>query len=318
MIGGVNRKLEAIKLEKGVNVVVATPGRLLDHLQNTENFLFHNLQVLVIDEADQLLKQGFEEELTQILEILPKNRQTVLFSATQTKKVDDLARLSLRQPIYIGVDDVSKNATVEGLEQGYVIVEAHLKFLLLFTFLQLNKDKKIMVFFSSCNAVKFHSELLNYVDLAVLEIHGKQKQSKRINTFYEFSHSEKGILLCTDVAARGLDIPSVDWIVQYDPPDETREYIHRVGRTCRGLNSTGKALIFLLPEEKEYLQHLRMAKVNLNEFEFPQDRLVNIQEQYENLIEKNYYLRNSARDAFKSYLHVRDMVAIWSRTKRTA
>ena len=91
-----------------------------------------------------------------------------------------------------------------------------------------------MVFFSSCNSVKFHSDLLNYVDLKVLDIHGKQKQQKRINTFYEFNNLSKGVLLCTDVAARGLDIPNVDWIVQFDPPEDVKEYIHRVGRTARG------------------------------------------------------------------------------------
>jgi len=94
-----------------------------------------------------------------------------------------------------------------------VVISADKKFLLLFTFLQKNKNKKIMVFFSSCNSVKFHSDLLNYIDCPVLDIHGRQKQQKRLNTFYEFTNAEKGVLLCTDVAARGLDIPKVDWIV---------------------------------------------------------------------------------------------------------
>lgn len=136
-----------------------------------------------------------------------------------------------------------------------------------------------MVFFSSCNSVKFHSDLLNYVDLPVMDIHGRQKQQKRLNTFYEFNNSTKGILLCTDVAARGLDIPAVDWIIQYDPPDDTREYIHRVGRTCRGKDAKGKALIFILPSEKNYIQHLLHSKVSLNEYEFPDDKLANVQVQ---------------------------------------
>ena len=87
-----------------------------------------------------------------------------------------------------------------------------------------------MVFFSSCNSVKFHGELLNYIDIPVQAIHGKQKQAKRTTTFFDFCQAESGILLCTDVAARGLDIPAVDWIIQYDPPDDPKEYIHRVGR----------------------------------------------------------------------------------------
>lgn len=109
---------------------------------------------LIIDEADQIMKQGFEIEMNQILEKLPKERQTVLFSATQTKKVEDLARLSLTSPIYIGVDDESKISTVEGLEQGYIVCDSEYRFRLLFTFLKKNRKKKIMVFFSSCNSVK--------------------------------------------------------------------------------------------------------------------------------------------------------------------
>ena len=99
-----------------------------------------------------------------------------------------------------------------------MLIEADKKFELLFTFLQKQKGKKVMVFFSSCNSVKFYADLLNYVDISVMEIHGKQKQQKRSTTFHEFGQLQKGVLLCTDVAARGLDIPAVDWIVQYDPP----------------------------------------------------------------------------------------------------
>lgn len=223
VMGGANRRTEAEKLAKGVNFLVATPGRLLDHLQNTKGFLFKNLKCLVIDEADRILEIGFEEEMKQIIRLLPKERQTVLFSATQTTKVEDLARVSFKKaPLYIGVDDGRTKATVEGLEQGYCVVSSEQRFLLLFTFLKKNLKKKIMVFFSSCNSVKFHGELLNYIDIPCLDIHGKQKQQKRTSTYFEFCNAEKGILLCTDVAARGLDIPAVDWIIQYDPPDDPR------------------------------------------------------------------------------------------------
>ena len=104
------------------------------------------------------------------------------------------------------------------------------------------------VFFSSCNSVQFHAELLNYIDIPVLSIHGKQKQQRRTAVFLEFVNASKGVLLCTDVAARGLDIPAVDWIIQYDPADDPKEYIHRVGRTARGEKGAGRALMFLLPD----------------------------------------------------------------------
>jgi ATP-dependent RNA helicase DDX18/HAS1 len=284
-----------------VNLLVATPGRLLDHLQGTSGFVFRLLKALVIDEADRILDIGFEEEMRSILHILPTERQSMLFSATQTTKVEDLARLSLHNPVYVGVDDGRPEATAEGLEQGYVVVPPEVRLRLLYTFLKKNRKKKVMVFFSSCSSVKFHSELLNYIDVPVKEIHGRQKQQKRTATFFEFSKATSGALLCTDVAARGLDIPAVDWIVQYDPPDDPKEYIHRVGRTARAA-SGGKALLFLLPEELGFLRYLKAAKVPLNEYEFPQSKIANVQQQLEKLIDTNYYLHQSARDAYRSYL----------------
>ncbi|KAI9671962.1 MAG: ATP-dependent RNA helicase [Caeruleum heppii] len=304
VIGGANRRAEAEKLTKGVNLLVATPGRLLDHLQNTQGFVFRNLKALVIDEADRILEIGFEDEMRQIVKVLPKDeRQTMLFSATQTTKVEDLARISLRPgPLYINVDHRKEHSTVEGLEQGYVICDSDKRFLLLFSFLKRNLKKKIIVFFSSCNCVKYHAELLNYIDLPVLDLHGKQKQQKRTNTFFEFCNATQGTLICTDVAARGLDIPAVDWIVQFDPPDDPRDYIHRVGRTARGSNGKGRSLMFLQPSEVGFLGHLKEARVPVVEFEFPAKRIVNVQSQLEKLIGQNYYLNKSAKDGYRSYL----------------
>lgn len=146
IMGGANRKAESDKLVKGVNIVVATPGRLHDHLANTRGFIVQRLQMLVIDEADRILEQGFEEDMHQIIKLLPKERQTVLFSATQTRKVEDLARLSMRSnPIYTGVHDDARAATVEGLQQGYVVCPADKRFMLLYSFLKKNQNKKIMV-----------------------------------------------------------------------------------------------------------------------------------------------------------------------------
>ena len=180
----------------------------------------------------------------------------MLFSATSTSKTEDLIKLALKnEPMCVGIEDKADDvpATVSGLEQGYVICPSEKRLLLLFTFLKKNRKKKVMVFFSSCMSVKYHNELFNYIDLSVMCIHvststvsetqscifgsfsdkirhffqGKQKQTKRTTTFFQFCNADSGILLCTDVAARGLDIPDVDWIVQFDPPDDPREYIHR-------------------------------------------------------------------------------------------
>ncbi|KOB73007.1 Pitchoune [Operophtera brumata] len=275
VMGGANRSTEAQKLSKGINILVATPGRLLDHLQNTPDFLYKNLQCLVIDEADRILEVGFEEEVKQIIKLLPSN-------ATQTKKTEALTALAVKhEPVYVGVDDHREQATK-------------------------NRKKKVMVFFSTCMAVKYHHELFNYIDLPVMSIHGKQQQTKRTTTFFQFCNAETGILLCTDVAARGLDIPAVDWIVQYDPPDDPKEYIHRVGRTARGLGTSGHALLFLRPEELGFLRFLKQSKVALNEFEFSWNKVADIQLQLEKLISRNYFLNQSAKEAFKSYLRAYD------------
>jgi len=303
VIGGANRKAEMEKLEKGVAILVATPGRLLDHLHNTSGFIVKNCQCLIIDEADRCLEIGFEEEMHQIIQSIPKKRQTMLFSATQTAKVADLVKLSFRQkPVFIDVRDQRMESTVAGLEQGFVIIPAERRFLLLYTFLRRNLKKKVIVFMSSCNAVKYYYELLNHIDIPVLDLHGRQKQNKRTSTFFKFCKAESSILISTDVAARGLDIPSVDWIIQFDPPDEPKEYIHRVGRTARGVGGKGKALLFLLPQEIGFLAQLKKFKVPLNEYEFPEKKLAKVQPQLEKMVGENYSLNRSAKDGYRSYL----------------
>ncbi|VDO00547.1 unnamed protein product [Rodentolepis nana] len=210
IMGGSNRQAEAQNLQKGVTILVATPGRLLDHLHNTEHFLRHNLKVLVIDEADRLLDIGFELEMEQIIRLLPKDRQSIFFSATLNEKTHKLAKTALKTNcVMVGVEE-KEDATVETLEQGYVVCNPSSKFSLLYTFLKRNKARKIMVFMSSCMEVKFYYELLNYIDMKVMAIHGRQKQAKRTSTFLSFVKAQSAILLCTDVGARGLDIPEVE------------------------------------------------------------------------------------------------------------
>lgn len=303
LIGGVDRKEETNKLAKGINFVVATPGRLLDHMQKTDKFLFKNLKCLVIDEADKILSIGFEEDMKKILKLLPEDRQTALFSATITGRTNDLIQLALNSnPVHVGIYEEREEATVSGLEQGYIVVKSENRFLVLYTFLKKNRKKKVMVFFSSCDEVRFYYELLNYIELPVIALHGKQKQSVRTRTFSQFSRSQSSILFCTDIAARGLDIPSVDWIIQFDPPDDPKEYIHRVGRTARGIDQKGNALLIVRPEEKEFLNLLKQSKIPLLEYELSWNKVADIQPQLEKLVSKNYALNVSAKEAYRSYI----------------
>ena len=304
LIGGENRKKEALKLLSGnIRIIVATPGRLLDHMENTKNFDYSKINMLIIDEADKILKIGFEEEIKEIIKKIPKNRQTLLFSATITPKVEDLITLSVKEYKNIHIKNTD-DPSVSTLEQGFINIEADKKFLFLFTFIKKNLNRKIIIFFSTCKEVEFFSNLLNYVDVPVLSISGDYKQQKRSTTFIEFCSLEKGILLCTDVAQRGLDIPDIDWVIQYDPPHDPEEYLHRVGRTARGANKIGKALLMILPNEIGFIRLLQLYKIKIEEFEFPENKLAKIQEQYEKLVnKKDHYLLNLATEAYRAYLH---------------
>ncbi|XP_008665242.3 DEAD-box ATP-dependent RNA helicase 27 [Zea mays] len=328
VIGGTSMRSEANQLAEGINILVATPGRLLDHLRNTSSFKYKELKCLIIDEADRILEQNFEEDMKQIFKRLPQDRQSVLFSATQTKKVQDFANFTFgkneerqRKLVYVGVDDSELKPTVEGLQQGYCVIPSEKRFLVLYTFLRLKareaqtakaalrgevgeeqKKVKIMVFFSSCSSVKFHAELLNFLGIECYEIHGQLKQQKRTSTFFRFLKEKSGILLCTNVAARGLDIPEVDYIVQYDPPDDPKDYIHRVGRTARGDKGRGSALLFLLPEELKLLIHLQAARISLTEYVFTEKHVPKSLSQLENIVSGNYFLNKSAKEAYRSYL----------------
>ncbi|RID80245.1 hypothetical protein BRARA_A02921 [Brassica rapa] len=302
VIGGNNRRSEAQRIANGSNLLIATPGRLLDHLQHTKGFIFKHLKCLVIDEADRILEENFEEDMNKILKILPKTRQTALFSATQTSKVQDLARVSLTSPVLVDVDDGRRKVTNEGLEQGYCVVPSEKRLLLLISFLKKNLNKKIMVFFSTCKSVQFHAEIMKLINVDSCDIHGGLDQNRRTKTFFDFMKAEKGILLCTDVAARGLDIPAVDWIIQYDPPDKPTEYIHRVGRTARGEGAKGKALLVLIPEELQFIRYLKAAKVPVKELEFNEKKLLNVRSALEKYVANDYNLNKIAKEAYRAYI----------------
>lgn len=302
IIGGEKKLKEVVLLQTGVNIIVGTPGRILDHLENTRNFSYKNLKCLVLDEADKLLEAGFEKHVVGIIKKLPSNRQTVLFSATIDDKIESLAKLALKNnPKVISVKDY-KQSTVIGLQQGYCICPVEDRICWLYKMLKKSKKKKVMVFFSSCKSVDFHYEFFKtHCKASVLSIHGKQSQPRRKDCYNTFVNADKGTLFCTDVAARGLDIPSVDWIVQYDPPTDMKEYIHRVGRTARGLNSSGNAVILLRPEEEDFIEYLKREKVFLDKYNFG-DPPVEVQKMLEDLIKQNGTMKVLARKAYLSFL----------------
>ena len=260
IIGGKDLKSERESINR-MNILVATPGRLLQHMDQTSGFAWDNLQVLVLDEADRILDMGFAKTVDAVLKSLPRDRQTLLFSATQTNSVKDLARVSLKKPHSISLYTGEETFTPAQLKQNYVITSLPDKLDRLFSFVKGHTGSKGLVFLSSCKQVRFVYEAFCKLQPGVplLCLHGKQKQVKRMNIFYEFCQKKDAFLFCTDIAARGLDFPAVDWVIQVDCPEDIDTYVHRVGRTAR-YESAGNGIIFLLPTETPEMLKLFEAK----------------------------------------------------------
>ncbi|XP_016009215.2 ATP-dependent RNA helicase DDX55 [Rousettus aegyptiacus] len=266
-IGGRNPGEDVARFkQQGGNIVVATPGRLEDMFRRQAEGLdlascVKSLDVLVLDEADRLLDMGFEASINTILEFLPKQRRTGLFSATQTQEVESLVRAGLRNPVRVsvrekGVAASSTQKTPSRLENYYMVCKADEKFNQLVHFLRNRKQEKHLVFFSTCACVEYYGKALEALvkGTEVMCIHGKMKH-KRDKIFTGFRGLQSGILVCTDVMARGVDIPEVDWVLQYDPPSNASAFVHRCGRTAR-IGHAGSALVFLLPMEESYVSFL--------------------------------------------------------------
>ncbi|KAM8934432.1 ATP-dependent DNA helicase DDX31 [Pelodytes ibericus] len=297
LMGGEKRKSEKARLRKGINILISTPGRLLDHIKSTKNIHFTRVRWLIVDEADRILDLGFEKDVTAILNSLNsqcEERQNVLLSATLSQGVARLADVSLHDPVTVTVaDDAHREAMSavkteakeggadpcsfampEQLCQHAVVVPVKLKLVTLAAFMmgkwKSERKPKMIVFFPSCELVEFHFTLLSSVltskndPLVFLRLHGNMRQEERTDVFEQFTQTKAGILLCTDVAARGLDLPCVTWIVQYNAPASAADYIHRVGRTAR-IGAQGNSLLILIPSEAEYMQTLAEHKISISE-----------------------------------------------------
>lgn len=274
IVGGNSIEEDIVALKQQTPcILVCTPGRLEDLFQRKGDDLnlagrVKSLEFLVLDEADRLLDLGFKTSVNNILGYLPRQRRTGLFSATQTTEVTDLIRAGLRNPVLVSVKEKASVNTPARLQNFYKIVEPEYKFLALLKFLRspTSSSGKVMVFFPTCACVEYWAEALPPLlkERCVLGIHGKMK-TKRASVVERFRNEPQSVLLCTDVLARGLDVPEIDWVVQWDPPSNAASFVHRVGRTARQGNE-GNALVFLLPSEDAYVKFLKLnQKVELSE-----------------------------------------------------
>uniref|UniRef100_A0A8D2PGP7 ATP-dependent RNA helicase n=1 Tax=Zosterops lateralis melanops TaxID=1220523 RepID=A0A8D2PGP7_ZOSLA len=311
LMGGEKRKSEKARLRKGINILISTPGRLVDHIKSTECIHFHRTQWLIIDEADRILDLGFEKDVAVILNALNDERETcqnVLLSATLTEGVTHLADISLNDPVSISIADEIQNvpgaasqaareassssncmeqdnfAVPDTLQQYVMVVPSKLRLVTLAAFIlqkcKFEKHHKMIIFFSSCEQVEFYHELLVKVlsggsesdkpghsslssgSLQFLRLHGNMEQEVR--TLQMIFTEVIFLLILKDVAARGLDLPQVTWIVQYNAPASPAEYIHRIGRTAR-IGCRGSSLLVLAPSEAGYVSLLASHKINVSE-----------------------------------------------------
>ncbi|KAI9592977.1 P-loop containing nucleoside triphosphate hydrolase protein [Syncephalis fuscata] len=289
VIGGKDLKTEQERITR-MNILVCTPGRLLQHMDQTPNFDCSRLQMLVLDEADRILDMGFAKTLNAIIDNLPAERQTMLFSATQTKSVKDLARLSLKNPEYVAVHEQSEFSTPKQLQQHYMVTELQSKLDMLYSFIKTHLQCKALVFFSSCKQVRFAYETFCKLQpgVQIMQLHGKQKQQKRIDIFSQFSRSKHSFLFCTDIAARGLDFPAVDWVIQVDcPEDADTGTCTTVIATIRG-SSNGRII--------------KAKRVPIEKIRVKQSRKQVIQQQMQAFCFKDPEIKYLGQKAFVSYV----------------
>ncbi len=265
IFGGVSIEPQIRGLERA-DVVVGTPGRILDHLtRRTLNL--SKVKLLVLDEADRMLEMGFIEDVEKIIERCPKERQTLLFSATISSDIEFMSRKYMKDPVRVSVDsyvDPSK------LTQVFYDAPQNMKFSLLVHLLKQEKSGLIMVFCNTRRNVDLISRNLKRYELDSLPIHGGLTQNKRSNTMRAFNSSHVQILICTDVAARGLDIKDVTHVYNYDVPKTRQEYIHRIGRTARA-GKDGKAISLVSQRDyNEFRRILEDSSLNIKQEKMPE------------------------------------------------
>lgn len=288
ILGGANWAKEIGSYIKfGAHIIVATPGRLLHCLQHNRvlaSRVRQCLEVLILDEADQLLSMGFEKTVNEILQFLPKLRRTSLFSATQTKDVEQLIRVGLRNPVKVDIREKNDSSASNKLQSSssanmpsrlsnrYVTFDsAERKLPFLIEFIRNLAVGKFIVFLATCAQVDMvHRIFMRFVPLStnkvkIRKLHRKMKRSREA-IFNQIREAEHAVLLCTDVMARGVDIPNVDWVVHFDLPNDFASYVHRSGRSGHQQEIAGNSLMLVLSHEEPFLEMIRTNGINLQLF----------------------------------------------------
>ncbi|KAE8833229.1 hypothetical protein HRS9139_05048 [Pyrenophora teres f. teres] len=261
MAGGFSTRDQEAVLKTRPDVVIATPGRFIDHMHNTAAFQVEHLEILVLDEADRMLEEGFESQLNEILTTIPKSRQTMLFSATMTSSVDKLIRIGMDKPVRLMVD--AKKHTVAGLTQEFVRLrqgkeDKRLAYLMYIC--EKIYTEKVIVFFRQKKEAHRVRVVFALCGLKASELHGNMSQEQRIQSVEAFRSGKSAYLLATDVASRGLDIKNVSTVINYEAPQSHEIYLHRVGRTARAGRSGRACTLAAEPDRKVVKQAVKASR----------------------------------------------------------
>jgi ATP-dependent RNA helicase RhlE len=253
IFGGIEQDPQIAKLNKGVDILVATPGRMFD-LVSQGHIRLDKIKILVLDEADHMLDLGFLEDIKQLINYLPKRRQTLFISATINDKIKKLAYSLVNKPVRIQIspkDPVSKN-----VEHFVLFVEMDQKRFFLERLVRENPTDKMLVFVRTKVRAERVKKAMERVNIIASTLHGDIEQTDRLSVLKDFIAGDSTLLIATDVSARGIDIPNVNYVVNYDLPDKQENYVHRVGRTGRGRNK-GIAFTFCAKEEQPMLNTIQ-------------------------------------------------------------
>ena len=294
LVGGLDLTSQAISLSKKPHIVIGTPGRVADHLANTKGFNLNHLKFLCFDEADRLLDLDFERQINQILAVIPKERTTFLFSATMTSKVQKLQKASLKNPVKIEIN--TKYTTVNTLIQNYIFIPEKYKETYLAYILNQHIGKTIIVFVEKVLDSMKITFILRHLGFNAISINGKMTQSNRIGALNKFKAGERNILVATDVASRGLDIPNVDLVINYDLPQQGKDYIHRVGRTARA-GKSGRSISFVTQYDVENIQQIEhLIEKKMEEYPTEEKKALSL---YEKVLEATRDAKNELKELEK-------------------
>lgn len=249
IIGGVDQAPQIAALENGIDILVATPGRLFD-LVSQGHLKLHGIEILILDEADHMLDLGFIKDINDLMRHLPAKRQTLFFSATINPKIKKLAYSLVTKPIRIQISP--KNPVAKNIEHFVAFIEMDDKRAFLERLIEENPDSKVLVFVRTKVRAERVKKAMERVQIAGETIHSDKEQNQRTETMDKFKSGAVKLLIATDISARGIDIPNVDFVVNYDLPEVPENYVHRVGRTGRGTKK-GQAVSFCSSEEKDIL-----------------------------------------------------------------